>query len=158
MHQGNSIAKAWVLFLVGASHSCFLLRSSLGNAFVTPSSSLEHRLKQGVTKYFEGNYGNNLYSSIATKKPQINVRSVTTFLGVASKLGSDYNASTNGVTYPASRGYCPRCKRPNVVCICHALPDQPIDCGTKILILQVSPKCSNRRHYETTATEKCDSF
>ena len=140
MRQGNFIAKAWVLFLVGASHSCFLLRSSLGNAFVIPSSLLGHRLEQGVARSFEGNYDNNLFGSIFSKKPQSNVRSVTTFLGVASKLGNDCTASTNGVSYPTSRGYCPRCKRPNVVCICHALPDQPIDCGTKILILQVSPK------------------
>eukprot|EP00536_Pseudo-nitzschia_multiseries_P008312 jgi/Psemu1/20165/gm1.20165_g len=52
-------------------------------------------------------------------------------------------------TATGTRGYCPRCKRPGVVCICHALPDAKIDCGTRILILQHPREAKKRKRTST---------
>jgi len=58
-------------------------------------------------------------------------------------------SNTTSSAPTGTRGLCSRCKRPNVVCICHALPDVPIDCGTRILILQHPREAKKRKRTST---------
>jgi DTW domain-containing protein YfiP len=140
-----------VLFLLASAHASFRVRSSFGNAFVlSPSPRLCHRLSNDNTQNQK-------------EHPQSGRRSPTTTTTsfVFSRLGDDNgvssrrkgheatNTKSSSAATTSTRGYCPKCKRPGVVCICHALPDTPIDCGTRILILQHPREARKRKRTST---------
>ena len=127
------------LFLaVPALAASLLVLSPFGNAFVTlPPSTLRHSGQEQQNKPRSGRS-----SSARTKLfvfSRLGKKDTTMVSRDSSTITSPKRESSNStVSADSIRGYCPKCKRPSVVCICHALPDAPIDCGTRILILQVS--------------------
>ncbi|VEU43574.1 unnamed protein product [Pseudo-nitzschia multistriata] len=161
-----AVRRLWpILCLVVSVNPWLVVSWMLCDAFALPVPALvvrrQHRSWPGKTVQSIG----SIFTSKTLWKESEGKRSppTTTSSFVFSRLGnestgSDTRRKSNNATKHSkqrsastagSRGYCPRCKRPNVVCICHALPDEPIDCGTRILILQHPREARKRKRTST---------
>ena len=127
-----------LLILLSIAHTSTLLYS-FGDAFsLSPSLCHQHHISSPRRRNVSSSGCRNI-------KQRSRTGSLTTSF-VFSRRGEATTAASNtkntrSTSISNTRGYCPKCKRPGVVCVCHALPDTPIDCGTRILILQVGQYC-----------------
>ena len=153
--------KAILLLTVLFARASLFVRSSSSDAFVlSPCSRFwNNNLQFGrkstgriVVNTIDGSSSWNRNAFSKSVGGTTITKTTTTATFVFSRLGETSTRTTRTTTpsdssatiINSTRGYCPRCKRPNVVCICHALPEKPIDCGTRILILQVSVSVRNK--------------
>jgi len=137
------VSSQWILFFVVKAQICFLMHASFSCAFVLLSSETLLSQRQNVVSFSE--------SKVIDKNRRLSF--TTAFATSGLDNDNDVLASRQtpkSVSCSTSpRECCPRCKRPNVVCICHALPDQSIDCGTSILILQHPREAKKRKRTST---------
>ena len=91
---------------------------------------------------FTLHYGDALSTDTSRSSFAKPSRAASSCILFASKIDR-YSTANSG------RGYCTRCQRPPIVCICHALQESPIECGVRILILQHPREARKRKRTST---------
>ncbi len=144
-----------ILLVVASIQTSLLVRSSFGDAFlISKQQSAPRKNVIGnnyeIKRTFDVFWHENAATISSTTATFVfsRLQETSTSSSSAKKLSRKrLRDSTDNVD--STRGYCPRCKRPNIVCICHSLPDEPIDCGTRILILQHPREAKKRKRTST---------